>query len=137
MTLPDFDSLDSDAIRALAPEDLGATLRQTLISLQEGSDALEGALELSNGVDVTRLREALWEVHMGDGAADLPPADPYAEAETSALQEACAALLTRACTLEGNYLPQGLAPLGSENALTLVMVIEDWESRYQPEDLDP
>lgn len=136
MTLPDFDSLDSDAIRALDPQDLGAALSQAMMSLQEGSDALEGALELADAADVTRLREALWEVHMGDEVADLPSVDPYAEAETSELQEACAALLTRACAFEGLDLPASLAPLGSENALTLVMVIEDWESRYQPEDLD-
>lgn len=138
MTAPDFDSIDAQVIQEMGPEILGAALSQALLSLHEGGgDSLEGALDLCDAGDVVRLREALWTVHLGAAPAAMPQSDPYAEVETSELQEACAALLTRACKDMSFDLPDALRALGEDQAISMITVIEDWETRYQPDDLDP
>lgn len=137
MPAPDFDNLDSEAILALNDDDLGAALRQALLSLHEGGgDSLEGALDLCDAANVARVRDALWTVHLGMAQASMPSEDPYAEVETSELQEACAALITRACTGMRFDLPFAVAALGGDAAISMITVIEDWETRYQPEEPD-
>lgn len=133
MPAPAFDQISAETIPQLSDEVLAATACAALDTLRDGAGGIEGALELLGTSEADTLYEALWKVHLIPHIRHVPDPNPYAEEETSELQEAVVGLLREAAARrEGRSEPfyALLNGLGDLAALDIANRVDAWRDRY-------
>lgn len=132
---PDIEDLDAGGIASLETAQISALVPDLVwtLSLHAGTGMLDGTLELMGEEDVAALKAAL-EADRGD-AAPPGPAHLWDRLEDSQLQELSAAVFARAAGV-GDEAFAGLAVLDPDYRQDIAMVIEDWQTRYQPDEAE-
>jgi len=130
---PAFETIALDTIPRLSDADLAAASCAALDTLRDGAGGVEGSLEILETGEADTLYDELWRVHLIPHIRRVPEPNPYAEEETSELQEALVGLLREAALRrEGRSEPfYGLLNgLGDRTALDLANRIDAWRDRY-------
>lgn len=138
----EIEDLDSDAIRDLGDDEVAELLRDLLMTMapRPGGGGLiedgflDGAMEMAEEESVESLKEALWDVvrSRAEPSQDISD-DLINRVSDHEIQEMTGVILDRAAEIGADAYTR-IADLGEEFCEMVVMIVEDWQTRYQAEE---